>query len=115
MLRVYASKSYGMLAVFDKNYGKKENVILHINCQVCWLFSVMVRNVSITFFMRGVQRFSFMFWSRNFLMPSNVSSWVCVRRLQFIVPYWSRIWFRNWKTGRWVFMKGVRGFVLPYF
>jgi hypothetical protein len=67
-----------------------------------------------TFRMSGVQRFSFMFWSRNFLMPSNVSSWVCVRRLQFIVPYWSRIWFRNWRTGRWVLTKGVRGFVLPY-
>jgi len=55
-----------------------------------------------------------MFSSRNFLIPSRLVSWHSVRRLQCIEPYWSTIWFRNWRIGRWVFMKGVRGFVLPY-
>jgi hypothetical protein len=78
------------------------------------LFSTVCRNVSITFFISGVHRFSFMFWSRNLRMPSSVVNWVFVIWVQLIEPYWSTIWFRNWRTGRWVFTKGVCGFVLPY-
>jgi len=48
-------------------------------------------------------------------MPSSVVSWVFVSWKQWIEPYWSTIWFRNLKMGRWVFMKGVRGFSRPYF
>ena len=50
--------------------------------------------------MSGVQRFSFIFSSRNFLIPSRVLSWVWVKRLHWIVPYWSMIWLRNWRIGR---------------
>jgi len=56
-----------------------------------------------------------MFSSRNFLIPSSVVSCVFVIWLQWMEPYVSTIWFRNWKMGRCVFMKGCRGFVLPYF
>mgnify|MGYP005849620639 CR=1 FL=1 len=80
-----------------------------VRCFTCCFFTKL-RNVSITFFMRGVQRFSFMFSSRNFLIPSSSVSWHSVRRMQCIEPYWSTIWFRNWRIGRWVFMKGVHGF-----
>jgi len=72
----------------------------------------MVRNVSIMFLMSGVQRSSFVVWLRVFLVSSI---WVCFSRVQLSEPYWSMIWFRNWKTGRCVRMKGCFGLVLPYF
>ena len=55
-----------------------------------------------------------MFSSLNFFLPFSFVSWHSVRRMQCMLPYWSMIWLRNWRIGRWVFTNGVRGFVLPY-